>query len=151
MKLRCPINKDHDRFEVHSFSLYDHDDILDSNGDHIETDASWEELQEPYMSVLHCIGCKICKENGDWDNLSEDEFEQFQRDAFKELGYKNFGLTKKIREIENMYESDIPKACPDCGSSIFSSNDSVIMREWRCEDQRSCGWSTKNATRNKGV
>lgn len=36
-------------------------------------------------------------------------------------------------------QKEIPEKCPDCGASIFS----IDEKEWRCEDQRSCGWSGK--------
>ena len=43
------------------------------------------------------------------------------------------------QEIKKIIKYNKPKKCPECGSSIFS----IDGKEWKCEDQRSCGWRKK--------
>lgn len=136
-KLVCPINPEHKQFRMHFFELYDSDTVIDENCKEIldnEVDIQQVYTRNHAARVCHCIRCDECTDNDiEWD---DETFQKFQKDAEKAFGHKSTSM-KLINQIMDIVEGALPENCPDCHSSIFS----IDNKTWRCEDQRTCGWS----------
>lgn len=102
MNIKCPINPEHTTFRIHSFVLYDRDEMINENGTFLYKSDNDSE----YSEVVHCYRCKNCEEEDiEWDDKTFDEFQTHCEEQFEHKS-KSTRFINRISDIIDGAEDD---------------------------------------------